>query len=43
MKTKLIAGIGIGALTLSLGQSTVGAQERGIVTASALNVRSGPG
>lgn len=43
MKTKIITAIGVGTLALSLGQSSVGAQEKGTVTASALNVRSGPG
>lgn len=43
MKTKVITTIGIGAIALSLGQSSVGAQEKGTVTASALNIRSGPG
>ena len=43
MKIKVMSSIGIGALALSLGQSTVYAQEKGIVTATALNVRSGPG
>lgn len=43
MKTKVITAIGVGALALSLGQSSVNAQEKGTVTASALNIRSGPG
>ncbi|WP_455539405.1 C40 family peptidase [Terrisporobacter sp.] len=43
MKTKIITAIGIGTVALSLGQSSVSAQEKGTVIASALNVRSGPG
>ena len=43
MNTKVIAAIGVGTLALSLGQSSVSAQEKGTVTVSALNVRSGPG
>ena len=43
MKTKIITAMGIGALALSLGQSSVNAQEKGTVTASSLNIRSGPG
>ena len=43
MNTKVITAIGVGTLALSLGQSSVGAQEKGTVTASVLNIRSGPG
>lgn len=43
MKTKIITAVGVGTLALSLGQSSVSAQEEGTVTVSALNVRSGPG
>ena len=43
MKTKVITAIGVGALALSLGQTNADAQEKGTVTASSLNIRSGPG
>lgn len=43
MKTKVITAIGVGALALSLGQTSADAQEKGTVTASSLNIRSGPG
>ena len=43
MKTKIITTVGLSALALTLGHSTANAQEKGTVTASALNVRSGPG
>lgn len=43
MKRKIITSIGVGTLALSLGQSSVNAQEKGTVTAGVLNVRNGPG
>lgn len=43
MNKKVIATMGVGVLALSLGQSNVNAQEKGAVTVSALNIRSGPG
>ncbi|WP_159311362.1 SH3 domain-containing protein, partial [Klebsiella pneumoniae] len=33
----------VGTLALSLGHSSVSAQEKGTVTVSALNIRNGPG
>lgn len=43
MNTKVVTAIGVGALALSLGYSNADAQEKGIVTVSTLNIRSGPG